>query len=224
MTLLLTVSDSPPPPPKRQPRLTPPPSAKRPFGAVATARFPATTVLFSVRLPALLQIPAPSASLAVPAEPTVLSLTIELSRVSDPHESMPPPNAGENGHCPSKPGQGMPESILAVGSTLLPVMTLSETVSVAPTKDASGGTSIPPPAAHRPSSPKIAVDPGLVWAMPPVMVTPRIETVGSLEARTSPIVSTLVVNPSASTPPPLMIVALGPAPTICTLTSTVTPP
>src|SRR3954469_7512767 len=53
-------------------------------------------------------------------------------------------------------------------------------------------------------------------ASPPVTVTPRIVTVGSLAAPATPIVST--------GPPPLIVVELGPAPTILTLTSIVTPP
>ena len=51
---------------------------------------------------------------------------------------------------------------------------------------------------------------------PPVTVTPSIVTVGSLTAPATPIVST--------GPPPLMMVASGPAPTSLTLTSIVTPP
>ena len=51
---------------------------------------------------------------------------------------------------------------------------------------------------------------------PPVTVTPSIVTVGSLAAPATPIVST--------GPPPLMMVAAGPAPTSLTLTSMVTPP
>jgi hypothetical protein len=49
-----------------------------------------------------------------------------------------------------------------------------------------------------------------------VIVTPLIDTVGSVEALKAPIVST--------GPPPSMIVPLAPAPLIVTLTSIVTPP
>ena len=158
------------------------------------------TVLVNVTLPAELQIPAPSASLEVPADPALLSLTVEFRRVSIPQLSMPPPNAAAYGHSPSeKPGHGKPESTSAVGSARLPVITLFEIVTVAPPeKSAFGGMSMPPPVAHTPGIPKNGIDSGLVCATPPVIVTPEIETVGSVVAPNEPIVTT--------DPPPLMIV------------------
>ena len=60
------------------------------------------------------------------------------------------------------------------------------------------------------------IDSGLDRATPPVIVTPEIETVGSVNAPKAPIVST--------DPPPRITVELAPAPTSLTLTSIVTPP
>src|SRR5271165_6143046 len=127
---------------------------------------------------------------------------------------MPPPNAAAYGHSPSeKPGHGMPESTSAVGSARLPVITLFEIVTVAPPeKPAFGGMSTPPPVAHTPGIPKKGIDSGLVCATPPVIVTPLIDTVGSVVAPNEPIVST-------DPPPPLMVVAPGPAPISCKLFS-----
>jgi hypothetical protein len=65
------------------------------------------------------------------------------------------------------------------------VITLLEIVTVAPpVREASGGISMPPPAAHCPATPKNAdcVDAGLDRATPPVIVTPEIDTVGSVDA------------------------------------------
>jgi hypothetical protein len=60
------------------------------------------------------------------------------------------------------------------------------------------------------------IDTGLDRVTPPVIVTPLIETVGSLDAPKLPTVIT--------EPPPLMIVAPAPAPTNLTLLSIVKPP
>ena len=98
--LLLTVSASALPPSK--PTKTPPPSAKRPFGAAAAARFRDTTVPDMVRLPWALKMPPPSESLATggsPATgPTLFPLTSVCTNVSFPQLSMPPPAAMANGH------------------------------------------------------------------------------------------------------------------------------
>ena len=161
----------------------------------------------------------PTASLASvdspDAEPTRLLLTVVFASVSVPQLSIPPPPANANGQGPL--GQGGPKGAVSLGATRLPVMTLFAIVTVAPPlKSALGGISTPPPAAKTPSWPVNGVDSGLDRVMPPVIVTPSIETVGSDEAPNSPIVST--------GPPPLMIVRLAPAPTSLTLTSIVTPP
>jgi hypothetical protein len=104
-------------------------------------------------------------------------------------------------------------------------MTLSVILTVAPPprslhppplKSVLGGTSMPPPAAQTPSFPLHGIDSGLDRLTPPVIVTPSIETVGSLAAKILPTVIT--------GPPPLMIVRPGPAPAILTLRSIVNPP
>src|SRR5437667_12854274 len=101
-------------------------------------------------------------------------------------------------------GQGSPESMAVVGATLLPVITLFAIVTVAPgAKLAAGGTEIPPPSAITLSPTNAAAK--LECVTPPVIVTPRIETAGSLAAKASPIVIT--------GPPPLTIVRPAPAPT-----------
>lgn len=74
---------------------------------------------------------------------------------------------------------------------------------------------MPPPAAHTPAFPVNGIDSGLDRATPPVIVTPLIETAGSLDAPKAPIVST---------EPPPMIVAADPAPSRNTLLVIVTPP
>jgi hypothetical protein len=62
-------------------------------------------------------------------------------------------------------------------------MTLFEIVTVAPpVKAAFGGISMPAPSAMTPASPSNGIDTGLDRAAPPVIVTPEIETVGSVDA------------------------------------------
>src|SRR5437868_122851 len=197
----------------------PPPSAKRPLGAVAPATLPAMTLCLIVSTSSQLMIAPPCASLASverpDADPTRLSLTVVWSSVSVPQLSMPPPLAQAKGHGP--PGQDGPNGSVLVGATRLPVMALFVIVTVAPPlKSAFGGISTPPPSAITPSSPTNGMDSGLERVTPPVIVTPSIETAGSLEAPKAPIVST--------GPPPLMMVEPAPAPTMSRLTSIVTPP
>src|SRR6266849_4676362 len=177
-----------------------------------------------VTSPRALKMPAPSAKVASPESPEALpmrlSLTVVFARVRLPEVSMPPPKA--KAHVP--PGQ--PKDAVLLGATRLPVMTLLVIVTVAPPPNSSaahgpprsvlGGTSMPPPAAHTPSFPAHGTDSGLERVTPPVIVTPPIETVGSLAAKIWPIVIT--------GPPPLMIVRPGPAPTSLTLLSIVKPP
>src|SRR6266511_3937815 len=114
------------------------------------------------------------------AVPTRLLLIVAPSSVSVPQLSIPPPAASANGHGPL--GQGGPKGRVAVGATRLPVMTLSVIVTVAPpVKSALGGISTPPPSANTPSWPTNGIDSGLERVTPPVIVTPSIETVGSLD-------------------------------------------
>ena len=62
-------------------------------------------------------------------------------------------------------------------------MTLLESVTVAPpVMAASGGIYTPPPVAYTLSAPVNGIDSGLDRVIPPVMVTPLIDTVGSLDA------------------------------------------
>ena len=96
-------------------------------------------------------------------------------------------------------------------ATVLPVMTLSEIVTVAPVwngNDPAWGMRTPPPC--------VTAWSGTDVLTPPVIVTSLIETVGSVAANSTPIVST--------GPPPLIVVRADPAPTICTLFVTATPP
>src|SRR5215472_10353561 len=167
------------------------------------AWLPDTVVSVMVRLPCWLRIPAPSQSLQIAgspaAGPVVLSLTVVRTRVRFPQLSTPPPTAAANGHwpCGNPPGQVMPAGTVADGSARLPVITLSEIVTFAPGTGAGpaagmscGGISTPPPAAHRPGTPKTRSDTGLERATPPVIVTPLTDTAGSLEAPKAPMVST----------------------------------
>src|SRR5580704_11090486 len=129
------------------------------------------------------------------AAPTLLSVTAECTSVTNPQLSMPPPNAGANGHWPfgkcKRTGQVNPAGIVPLGSAWLPVITLSEIVTLAPgPRCAPGGISIPPPAAQTPAFPVNGIDSGLDRATPPVIVIPLIDTVGSLDAPNMPIVST----------------------------------
>src|SRR5436309_698684 len=150
--------------------------------------------------PSRLMIAPPSASLASvdspEAEPTRLLLMVVFASVSVPQLSIPPP-ANANGQGPL--GQGGPKGTVSVGATRLPVITLFVIVTVAPPlKSALGGISTPPPAANTPSCPTNGVDSGLDRVMPPVIVTPSMETVGSVDSPKAPIVST--------GPPPLITV------------------
>ena len=102
----------------------PPPSAKRPFGAEAVERLPATTLFSSVSCPgSSSRMPPPTASL-LSAPPTRLSATLVFFSVSTPQLSMPPPPASANRQGPV----GQIERALgtvSAGSTRLPAMTLS---------------------------------------------------------------------------------------------------
>src|SRR5579863_9899718 len=93
------------------PRNIPPPSAKRPFGALALASLPLIVELVIVRAPSWLLMPPPSASLAIvdnpDAEPMRLLLTVEFMSVSVPQLSIPPPNAPAYGQG-TLPGHGGP--------------------------------------------------------------------------------------------------------------------
>ena len=68
------------------------------------------------------------------AAPALLPVTAVRISVSAPQLSMPPPLAGANGHCPcgKPPGQLIPDGMLVLGLARLPVITLSEIVTVAP--------------------------------------------------------------------------------------------
>src|SRR6266511_1847239 len=189
--------------------MIPPPSAKRPFGAVAAVRLPPIVVLLTGKPASQLMIAPPSASLATvdspDAEPTRLLLTVVFASVSVPQLSIPPPAARANGRSPlmhemvMSAGQGIVESIAVVGATWFPVITLFEIVTAAPpVKSEFGGISTPPPSANTPSWPVNGIDSGLERVRPPVIVTPSTETVGSLEAPKVPIVRT--------GPPPLITV------------------
>ena len=131
--------------------MMPAPSAKRPFGAMAIALLPVTTLLFRLRAPSWVYIPAPSASLAR-GPPASLSLTIVLSTVRMPQLSIPPPPAWANWQ--SWVPHEKPASTDVVGAAVLSVMTLLLTVRVAPVaKFSVGGMKMPPPYAITPSSP-----------------------------------------------------------------------
>src|ERR1700712_3525495 len=117
--------------------------------------------------------PPPSASLANVPD-AVLLLTIVWERLIVPQLSIPPPPASAKGHGPV--GQAWSPGFAAAGATALPVMTLSLMVRFAPRPEfAAGGTEMPPPKAR------------LRWrcavrVTPPVIVTPRMVTVGSSAA------------------------------------------
>src|SRR5262249_3648644 len=108
------------------------------------------------------------------ASPAMLSLTVVCSKVRFPQLSMPAPNA----HAIRQglpPGQGGPAGIARTGSAMLPVITLSEIVTVAPLTGspsagtACGGISMPPPAATTPFFPQYGTDSWLERARPPVI-------------------------------------------------------
>ena len=102
-----------------------------------------------------MKIPPASASLVI-GPPARLSLTTVLVRVMLPQLSTPPPPASANGQALP---HGSPEWTVALGATLLRVMTLSRIVTVAPSeKPWPGGTSIPPPSANTPVFPTTASD------------------------------------------------------------------
>src|SRR5215213_11148070 len=184
----------------------PPPPAAHAFGPDEMAWLWFTMLCRSVRLPLCqLRMPPPTALLAS-RPPTRLLVTLVFVRVSVPQLSTPPPAAKAN-----------PEESAREGAARLPVMTLFLMVTLAPfARSAFGGISIPPPSAKIPSWPAKAVDSGLERATPPVIVTPSMETVGSVVAPKDPIVAPVT--------PPRMMLAPAPAPTSLTLISMVNPP
>jgi len=110
-------------------RVIPPPSANLPFGTLTPERLPVTTLCRSVTVPTpAFQIPPPRASVAneplVDVAPATLSATRAFVTVSRPQFAIPPPLANEHGLPQS--GCGGP------AVSLLPPMTLSEIVTVAP--------------------------------------------------------------------------------------------
>src|SRR5205823_4946501 len=111
----------------------------------------------------------------------------------------------------SPPGpHGSPESTSLVGAATLPVIALPvivRFVGVAPS--AAGGTDTPPPSASNVVS-------KAEWVTPPVIVTSRMVTVGSLEP---PSVPTVITGP-----PPLIVVRPAPAPSIARLLVIAKPP
>ena len=106
----------------------PPPSAKRPLGAITAAWLSLTMLCLSVSVPkARLRIPPPIALLVTPeAAPARLSLTRVWSSVSVPSLEIPPPPESANGQ------HGSSESIATLGAVRFPRMTLSRIVTVAP--------------------------------------------------------------------------------------------
>src|SRR5262249_62149743 len=110
--------------------------------------------------------------------------------------------------------RGMP--LLGTGAVGPPRKSPAGHTPSRPKKKVLGGTWMPPPAAQAPALPVHGTDSGLERVTPPVIVTPLIETVGSLEAPKVPIVIT--------GPPPLMTVLPAPAPASLTLTLIVKPP
>ena len=189
--------------------LIPPPSANLPFGALTAERLPVTKLWRSVTTPTLLfQMPPPRASVASPplvgVEPATLSSMRVFVTVSVPQFAIPPPLANEHGL--SQIGCGGP------AVTRLPLMTLSEIVTVAPiVLSAAAGINTPPPAVKKPVP---NCDSGFESLKPPVIVTRLIETVRL--AVPSPIVIT--------GPPPSIVVAPADTPTRLTLLSIVIPP
>jgi hypothetical protein len=126
---------------------------------MALTLLPVIRLLRIVTGPVQLLIPPPSASLATSdrpdATPTRFLLTVVLTSVNVPHESMPPPEARANGHGPS--GQGGPTGAVDDGATRLSVLTVFRMVTVAPPEwSAFGGISMPPPRATTPSCPSEA--------------------------------------------------------------------
>ena len=162
------------PPPTKMP----PPSAKRPFGAEAIERLPATTLFSSVSCPgSSSRMPPPTASL-LSAPPARLSATLVFLSVSTPQLSIPPPPASANRQGPvGQMERGL--GTVSAGSARLPEMTLSLIVTVAPVaSSAAGGISMPPPSAVARS--KSVAQVGPQWALevvrPPVIVRRRIAT------------------------------------------------
>src|SRR3954454_19214063 len=91
----------------------PPPSAKRPLGADATALFAITRESRIVREPNdQTKTPPPLASLARP-EASLLETVVRTS-VKGPQVLMPPPRAQANGHG-TPPGHGGPNGRVSVG-------------------------------------------------------------------------------------------------------------
>ena len=143
-------------------------------------------------------------------EPAVLFVMWVFVIVSTPPLSIPPPVLKPHGKGPQKG----PGGLIAREVTVLPVMTLSSIVTVAPVPLNGGpgscltGIQTPPP--------KTTSASGAESLTPPVIVTPRIETVRNSGSGSRKIVST--------GPPPAMTVEWAPAPTSATLLSIVTPP
>src|SRR5262245_39736321 len=195
----------------------PPPSAHRPFGALTAERLPVTKLCRSVTVPWLaLKMPPPRASVASPRLETVAPATLSATRVlvivSVPQLAMPPPLANEHTTLGRDPSLQTRTGGPAV--TRFPIIALSEIVTVAPVEKPAPMTIItPPPAAKNPAP---AGDSGLESLNPPVIVIPRINTVGGSGARRSPIVIT--------GPPPTMRVAASDTPTRLTLFVMVIPP
>ena len=195
---------------------TPPVPANCPFGAVATARLPVTTLRLRTSDPVKrLEMPPAETPLASDpsdaVDPAVLSLIRVSVTVSTPPLSMPPPLLKPQGRVPQKgPGGTATRDV-----TVFPVITLSAIETVAPVA-LNGGSGICATGIQTPP-PNVTSGSGLESLMPPVMVTPLIDTVSPAGSTSRKIVST--------GPPPLIVVAFAPAtPTRCTLTSIVMPP
>ena len=195
-----------------------PPSTKRPFGAVALTRLPSKVLSLEIEHSGPVQDPATDRVAGDVRQPGCGADTVAADRRGDdcqsPQLSMPPPPATAAGHGPD--GQGGPGT-LRLGATLFARIALCEIVTVAPgPKLTLGGISTPPPVAKAPASPKNGTDTGLVRETPPVMVTPLMDTVGSVGAPNVPMVST--------GPPPRMVVDPFPDPTRFRLEAIVKPP
>src|SRR5262245_44420402 len=194
---------------------TPPMPANCPFGAVAIARFPLTTVRrrTSVETRRLLMPPAviPLASVpSVDVDPAVLFVISESVIVSTPPLSIPPPALNPQGSGPQNTNGGIVERDI----TWFPVITLWSIVTVAPVPLNGGvgscdvGIQIPPP--------NVTSGSGCESLTPPVIVRPLIETVSPAASCSRKMVRT--------GPPPDTTLAFEPAPTMATLLSIVTPP
>src|ERR1700749_773092 len=152
--------------------------------------------------------PPPSASL-VNGPFAWLPATRVYRRVRCPQLSIPPPPAWAKPQSPIGP-HDIWESTSLVGAATLPVIALAMMVSVvAAEPSADGGTNTPPPSASNVLS-------KAEFVTPPVTVTSRIVTVGSLEPS---IVPTVITGP-----PPLIVVRAGPDPSTVRLLVMANPP